>query len=142
MAVKILKIDPCQPEQVQSVEGEILLQQKLLHQNIAQIYEVIKKDKKIYIFMEYCPNGELYNHIVNNGPMGERETARVLAQILSALIYLKKMGISHRDIKPENILFDKFWNVKLVDFGFSCKTLSTDGDFRRTICGTPSYTPP
>ncbi len=92
--------------------------------------------------MEYCPNGELLDHIVNNGPMGEREAARVLAQILSALIYLKKMGISHRDIKPENILFDKFWNIKLVDFGFSCTTLSADGDFRGTICGTPSYTPP
>lgn len=81
----------------------------------------------MYIFMEYCSNGELYNHIVKNGPMGEREAAKVFYQVLSALLYLKKMGVSHRDIKPENILFDKFWNVKLVDFGFSCKTLTTNG---------------
>lgn len=81
----------------------------------------------MYIFMEYCSNGELYNHIVKNGPMGEREAAKVFHQVLSALLYLKKMGVSHRDIKPENILFDKFWNVKLVDFGFGCKTLSANG---------------
>jgi serine/threonine protein kinase len=56
--------------------------------------------------------------------MGEREAARVCQQILAALLYLKQMGISHRDIKPENILFDRHWNVKLVDFGFSCKSLT------------------
>lgn len=76
--------------------------------------------------MEYCPNGELYSHIVNKGPMGEREAARVFHQVLSALLYLKKMGVSHRDIKPENILFDRFWNVKLVDFGFSCKNFNSN----------------
>lgn len=38
VAVKILKIDECQTEQVEEVEGEIMLQQRLLHQNIAQIY--------------------------------------------------------------------------------------------------------
>jgi serine/threonine protein kinase len=85
---------------VQSIEGEILLQQRLMHEHIAQIYEVIRKEKNIYIFMEYCPNGELFERIVKNGPMAEREAARVINQILSALLYLKRMGVSHRDIKP------------------------------------------
>jgi serine/threonine protein kinase len=31
-----------------------------MHENIAQIYEVIRKDNKMYIFMEYCKNGELF----------------------------------------------------------------------------------
>lgn len=30
--------------------------------------------------------------------------------------------------------------MKLIDFGFSCTTHF--GEFRKTICGTPSYTPP
>lgn len=85
---------------MQSIEGEILLQQRLMHEHIAQIYEVIRKEKKIYIFMEYCPNGELFERIVKNGPMAEREAAKVFNQILSALLYLKRMGVSHRDIKP------------------------------------------
>lgn len=29
----------------------------MMHENIAQIYEVIRKDNKVYIFMEYCKNG-------------------------------------------------------------------------------------
>lgn len=73
--------------------------------------------------MEYCQHGELYTRIINNGPMGEQQVARVLHQLLAALLYLKNLGLSHRDIKPENILFDHNWNVKLVDFGFGCKNL-------------------
>ena len=39
---------------------------------MAQIYEVIRKEKKIYIFMEFCPNGDLFDRIVKNGPMSEK----------------------------------------------------------------------
>jgi len=52
--------------------------------------------------------------------MPEKEAAKIFHQILSALLYLKESGLSHRDIKPENVLFDENWNVKLIDFGFSC----------------------
>ncbi len=30
--------------------------------------------------------------------------------------------------------------MKLIDFGFSCS--AQPGEFRKTICGTPSYIPP
>lgn len=79
--------------------------------------------------------------------MPEKDAAKYFHQILSALLYLKKLGFSHRDIKPENILFDKQYNIKLVDFGFCCSSTQKDNKdsddiFRKTICGTPSYTPP
>jgi len=45
----------------------------------------------------------------------------VLAQILNALEYLHEMDISHRDLKPENLLFDRNYELKLVDFGLSKK---------------------
>ena len=120
LAVKILDAKHCDPEQLDAAEQEIKMHQKLLHQNIAQIYQVVRKDEKIYLFMEYCSNGELFSSIVDNGPLPEKEAARLFHQILSALLYLRKMGISHRDIKLENLLLDKDWNIKLVDFGFSC----------------------
>jgi len=31
------------------------------------------------------------------------------------------MDISHRDLKPENLLFDRNYELKLVDFGLSKK---------------------
>lgn len=32
--------------------------------------------------------------------MHEKDAAKYLNQILSALLYLKKLGLAHRDIKP------------------------------------------
>lgn len=91
--------------------------------------------------MEYCKNGELFERINKNGPLSQRDAAKVFHQILSALLYLKANNLSHRDIKPENILFDEQWNAKLIDFGFCCKASEGRG-FRKTVCGTPSYIPP
>ena len=50
-----------------------------------------------------------------------QEACLVLAQILNALEYLHEMDISHRDLKPENLLFNKNYELKLVDFGLSKK---------------------
>jgi serine/threonine protein kinase len=37
-------------------------------------------------------------------------------------------------------MFDENWNVKLIDFGFSCR--ETHEEMRTTYCGTPSYNAP
>lgn len=43
----------------------------------------------------------------------------------------------HRDIKLENILLDKYYNIKLCDFGWSIKK----GTYNE-ICGTYEYLAP
>ena len=90
--------------------------------------------------MEYCQNGELFNHINSRGPLSEKKAAKIFKQILSAMKYLKSQRIFHRDIKCENILFDRNWNAKLVDFGLATK--EADKNFSTTFCGSPSYTAP
>ncbi len=76
------------------------MQRRLLHSGIAQIYEVARLEGKVLIFMEYCRNGELFERINKDGPLLEKDAARVFHQVLSALIYLRANGLSHRDIKP------------------------------------------
>jgi serine/threonine protein kinase len=54
--------------------------------------------------------------------MFDENYARMLfRQILTAINFIHKQGISHRDIKPENFIFeDKVSdNLKLIDFGLS-----------------------
>jgi serine/threonine protein kinase len=52
--------------------------------------------------------------------MPEINIARVIKQILQALLYLAHKNVVHRDIKPENMLFDKDSNnLKIIDFGIA-----------------------
>jgi len=63
VAVKILRVCNYDRDELEGIRREIEIQKNLLHENIAQVYEVIRSDNKIYIFMEYCPNGELFDRI-------------------------------------------------------------------------------
>ena len=57
----------------------------------------------------------------------EKQVARVISQVNSAINYLHMNNIMHRDVKPENILFVEsgeyrcIGRVKLIDFGTAIK---------------------
>lgn len=41
------------------------------HPNIVTIYDILELSDIIYIFMDYCRNGDLLEYIRNNGPLTE-----------------------------------------------------------------------
>ena len=62
----------------------------------------------------------------------------IFYKILKGIQAIHEAGICHRDIKPQNILFDKDFNIKICDFGYS-----THNDENLTdLVGTPSYGAP
>jgi serine/threonine protein kinase len=71
----------------------------------------------------------LYKHMKSEDFVAfTRDQLRSLSvQILTALSFIKKVGVIHCDLKPENILFtDKKKNhVKVIDFGSSCFSYKT-----------------
>jgi serine/threonine protein kinase len=52
-------------------------------------------------------------------PFSEDEAMLVGTKVLKALIHCHELNISHMDIKPENIMYGRFGDVKLIDFGLS-----------------------
>ena len=54
--------------------------------------------------MEYANGGELFDYIVANKRIKEREACKVFQQILNGVEYINKLNIVHRDLKPENLL--------------------------------------
>jgi MAP/microtubule affinity-regulating kinase len=114
----------------------------MVHPNIVRLYDAIETQRQIYLVME-AVEGQSLASIVKVRPMRrygrERECARVMLQVMSAVGYMHGLEIYHRDIKMENILIEeRTGEVKLIDFGFSCQSK----DKLKIFCGTPNYMSP
>lgn len=121
-------------------EQELRLMQSFDHPNIVKVFDIVYLEEIIFLVMEYCAKGELFNYIVQRGVLADFQIKKILRQIVSALNYLHDRNIAHRDIKPENILLDADTNVKLADFGL-CHSTSKN-QMLMTPCGSPFYAPP
>lgn len=104
---------------VERVAREIHILKLIRHPSIIQLYEIIETSKELYLIMEYASGGELFDYIVKNLRVKEKEACRFFHQILEGVEYLHKLKIVHRDLKPENLLLDEKKNIKIVDFGLS-----------------------
>ena len=45
------------------LEAEIEIHRQLTHENVLQLYEVIKTPCFYYLVLEYCPHGNLHEYI-------------------------------------------------------------------------------
>ncbi|KAJ1613532.1 hypothetical protein OJ252_958 [Cryptosporidium canis] len=84
---------------------EMQLLSILDHPNIAKLFETFEDYNSIYLIMELCTGGELFDRLSQVGRFSERVTAHLIKQMLSAISYCHSKGIVHRDLKPENFLF-------------------------------------
>lgn len=129
--------------QQEKIRNEISILKNLDHPNIIRMFEYFEDSHKIYLIMEKCEGGELYEYILKQNSFSEFEAANIIKQLLSALAYLHENLIAHRDIKPENILFEETPlspSIKLIDFGIATKFFP--GSFLKEAAGTVYYISP
>ena len=145
VAVKIM--DKAQifsePLNLNRIQREIAILKIVRHRNIIKLYELMETPNKIYLVMEYCNGGELFDYIVSKQHLTERQACRFFQEIINSVEYLHSLNIVHRDLKPENLLLDKINNkitLKLIDFGIS--NCYSPEKLLTTPCGTASYAPP
>eukprot|EP00440_Ansanella_granifera_P043261 gb/GFBE01046897.1/.p1 GENE.gb/GFBE01046897.1/~~gb/GFBE01046897.1/.p1 ORF type:complete len:826 (+),score=112.13 gb/GFBE01046897.1/:1-2478(+) len=141
VAVKILEKERIvDVADVERVAREIHILKLVQHPHIIQLYEIIETPRQLYLIMEYCPGGELFDHIVASGRVREREACRFFHQIMAGVEQIHRVNVVHRDLKPENLLLDDQKNIKIVDFGLS--NTYQDGQLLKTACGSPCYAAP
>ncbi|KAK4815753.1 hypothetical protein QYF61_007171 [Mycteria americana] len=124
------------------VKIEIDAMKNLRHQHICQLYHVIETSKKIFMVLEYCPGGELFDYIIAKDRLSEEEARVFFRQIVSAIAYVHSQGYAHRDLKPENLLIDEEHHLKLIDFGLCAKPKGGLDYHLNTCCGSPAYAAP
>uniref|UniRef100_A0AAY5EKA8 Maternal embryonic leucine zipper kinase n=1 Tax=Electrophorus electricus TaxID=8005 RepID=A0AAY5EKA8_ELEEL len=124
------------------VKMEMEAMKNLSHQHVCRLYHIIETASRIYMVIEYCPGGELFDYIVAKDRLSEEETRVFFRQIISALAYVHSQGYAHRDLKPENLLIDEGHNLKLIDFGLCARPKGGLGYELMTCCGSPAYAAP
>jgi serine/threonine protein kinase len=120
--------------------SEIEMLKSLKHENIVEMHDAIYTEEHLFLLLEYCPNGDLLNYVINNERLPYDQIQRFFYQIVSAVCFMHDCGIAHRDIKPENILLDSRNRVKIGDFGFSRQ--GAGNVLMQTPCGSPFYAAP
>ncbi|KHN96021.1 Protein kinase domain containing protein [Metarhizium album ARSEF 1941] len=120
---------------------EIHHHRQFVHPHIARLYEVIVTENLVWLVLEYCSGDELYNHLLEHGPLPVAKAQKIFCQLVGAVSYVHSQSCVHRDLKLENILLDKHENVKLVDFGFT-REYEGRTNYLQTFCGTVCYAAP
>lgn len=111
----------------------------LSHPHIIRFEGHIETANKVYIFLEYAKNGDMFTYI-NKNKLSDEEKVRLFYQTCEGIRYIHSKSIMHRDLKPENILIDDKLNVKIADFGWSAEYFPHEN--RQTLCGTYEYMAP
>ncbi|XP_057292327.1 aurora kinase C-like [Hydractinia symbiolongicarpus] len=118
---------------------EIEIQSHLKHTHILRLYGYFYDSKRVFLILEFAPQGELYKQLTKVGRFEEERAATYISQLASALEYCHSKKVIHRDIKPENLLLGMKGELKISDFGWSVHAPSSR---RTTLCGTLDYLPP
>lgn len=89
------------------------------------------------IIREYIEGATLDEYLAER--RSKQELRTIERELLDAVDYLHRRGISHNDLKPENIIIGRECTVHIIDFGLS---LSDDSAYRGCVGGTPEFTAP
>uniref|UniRef100_A0A8C9GUM3 Protein kinase domain-containing protein n=1 Tax=Piliocolobus tephrosceles TaxID=591936 RepID=A0A8C9GUM3_9PRIM len=140
-AIKI--IEKKKIHNIERLKREILIMKQMDHPNIIKLYEVYEDNDRLYLVLELCTGGELFDKIVKCGSFSELEAYKIMKQVFSALYYCHSKNIIHRDLKPENILYIQDSDdspIQIIDWGFASKCMNNHN--LKSVVGTPYYIAP
>ncbi|KAH0855034.1 hypothetical protein HID58_018429 [Brassica napus] len=98
------------------IKREIRTLKVLKHPNVVRLHEVLASKTNIYMVLEYVTGGDLFDRIVCEGKISEREGRKMFQQLIDGLNYCHYKGVFHRDLKEDGLL--------------------------HTACGSPNYVAP
>ena len=90
------------------------------HPNIVSLITSIETQAHVYLVLEYCSMGDLYEAIrIGRGPLETKNVRDFMLELVRAVEFMHAKGFYHRDIKPENIFITQDGSMKLGDLGLA-----------------------
>jgi serine/threonine-protein kinase len=138
VALKVLKQDALHGEDSKKrfrLEARAL--SRLLHPNIATVFDFDSEDGVDYLVLEFVA-GESLSRSLETGPLPETRARSIALEVAEALESAHEQGIVHRDLKPGNIVITPRGRAKVLDFGL-VKFIPTAADVTQSaaISGAP-----
>lgn len=111
--------------------------------HVCQLYDQHEDDDFYYMAMELGGESDLYDHLMQQGTLGEERASQLMHQLVDALSYIHSKGLIHADLKPENLMVDeKNFKLKVVDFGNTVFVGEPEESLPSMTSGTTAYMPP
>ncbi|NXU47474.1 NEK1 kinase, partial [Turnix velox] len=141
--IKEINISKMSNKEREESRREVAVLATMKHPNIVLYRESFEENGCLYIVMDYCEGGDLFQKI--NAQKGvlfsEDQILDWFVQICLALKHIHDRKILHRDIKSQNIFLTKDGTIQLGDFGIA-RVLNSTAELARTCVGTPYYLSP
>ncbi|KAJ1460127.1 kinase-like domain-containing protein, partial [Pelagophyceae sp. CCMP2097] len=139
VAVKVVR--PGGDEALSDARDEVVIHSNLDHEHIVRLLDAFDDQGTLYLVMELCEGGEIFEALVSGDSYDEADAVAVLRKMLEALAYLASKGVAHRDVKLENVLLKSRGgrtDVVLADLGIARRFPTRD----RSFAGSPYYVSP
>ena len=120
VAIKQLRLEKVKDERnVKRFMQEARIAAALEHPNVVTIYGLRVSNKRIYMILEYLPDGSLQDLLDRQGKLSVAQGVKLVSGVCEGLARLHSKGIVHRDVKAENILLTADGRPKITDFGIA-----------------------
>lgn len=86
-------------EEMVSNEINILKKVSNGHRHIIALVDYFESPNNLYLIMNLCTGGELFDRIIHRGYFFERDAVNIVRAILDAIGYLHDNNVIHRDLK-------------------------------------------
>lgn len=131
---------------------ELILLDRVRHQNIVQLMSVAIEPDRIHLILEYFKSSNLRkilneSEFENDYHLNIPKKSRICHQLCMAINYIHNLSpiVLHKDIKPENILVNTRLYTKICDFGMG-KSAEMPEDIKtcygKNVMGTIPYLAP
>lgn len=129
------------PEAVQRFFREAQINSRLLHENIAAVYDYYEEEDDYYLVLEYVDGFTLQEFMEKCRP-DFHDVYQIIDGVAAAVQHAHEHHVIHRDLKPANILITPDMKVKVTDFGIARLTENPSLTQSVHSLGTPSTMSP
>ena len=98
---------------------------QLDHPNILKVYELYEDKKYFYIVSEALTGGYLMDYLSTERHLSEQLVARIIVQVMKALVYCHARGVVHRNLRMDSLILQSAptnGQVHVIVTGFGSST--------------------